>query len=153
MTGIRSFKVRDLSEVVRIENECFDPPWPYSTFLMLAIRGGVMRDNEGELQMVVYENNEEIVGYIVWEYDRTLREGHLLNIAVAQKFQRQGIGSHLASYFLDRLKKLKATRCYLEVREGNLTARRFYEILGFCSIDRSPNYYETEDAIIYEIQF
>ena len=153
MTGIRSFKIRDLSEVVTIENECFDPPWPFSTFFMLAIRGGVMRDNEGELQMVVYENAGKIAAYVVWEYDIIMKEGHLLNIAVTKNFQRQGIGTLLAEYFLNSLKRSMATRCFLEVREGNLPARRFYERLGFHPIDRSIDYYESEDAIIYEIRF
>ncbi len=153
MVVIRSIGLRDVKKIMRIEEECFDIPWPQSTFLMLALRGGRMEDKDGYVVMVVCEYEENITGYAVWEYEKKSREGHLLNIAITKKYQRQGFGKLLAKYVLADLKESSAKRCILEVRESNLPARRFYEMLGMHPIGRSTMYYETEDAIIYEILF
>ncbi|MFW9918226.1 MAG: ribosomal protein S18-alanine N-acetyltransferase [Candidatus Thorarchaeota archaeon] len=153
MITIRSVALRDLGEIIRIEEECFPNPWPKSTFLMLAIRGGSMEDKAGYVTMVVCQYNDRIVGYAVWEYEKKTRAGHLLNIAVTRECQRHGLGSLMANYVLTNLRESSAKGCRLEVRESNHTARSLYEKLGMHSVGRSPNYYETEDALIYEIAF
>ena len=43
--------------------------------------------------------------------------------------------------------------CELEVRESNTPARRLYECVEMKVSGRELGYYETEDAILYSIEF
>ena len=73
-------------------------------------------------------------------------EYEVLNIAVKRDLRRSGIGRGLMEYLLLNYHG----EIFLEVRESNLPARKLYEILGFLSIGRRPNYYNspTEAAIV-----
>lgn len=152
MPLVRPISVRDLREVIEIEKQCFEIPWPDSTFVMLAVRKGTAHTREGEIAMVVCEHEERVAGYAVWEYEKKRAEGHLLNIAVTMIYQNQGIGTMLFNYVLDKLRAHNAHRCFLEVRESNHIARQFYEGFGMHPIGRSIAYYQSEDAILYEME-
>jgi ribosomal protein S18 acetylase RimI-like enzyme len=43
--------------------------------------------------------------------------------------------------------------CELEVRESNQNARNLYSKAGMVAVDRVARYYDSEDAIIYAIEF
>src|SRR5579872_236673 len=70
----------------------------------------------------VTEQAGRIVGFLV---SRRLGPGEaeILNLAVAPDFRRQGIGRRLLDAFLAS----RPGQVFLEVRESNQSARRFYE--------------------------
>lgn len=70
----------------------------------------------------------------------------VLDIAVLQDFQGQGVGSALMDFAVKSFPVLM-----LEVRESNASARALYEKYGFEQISVRKNYYQnpTENAIIY----
>jgi ribosomal-protein-alanine acetyltransferase len=73
-------------------------------------------------------------------------ESEILNLAVDPGYRRRGIGRALLCDLLSR----HPGAFFLEVRESNRDARKFYESLGFQMISVRPGYYEAppESAIV-----
>ena len=73
-------------------------------------------------------------------------EAEILNLAVAPAWRRRGVGRALIGAIWESL----AGDVYLEVRESNEGARRFYETLGFQAVGLRPEYYHDplETAIV-----
>ncbi len=150
---IRPIFSRDLEDVMRIENQCFKQPWDLSVFSFLADRHGVIQGHGREMGMLVVTHQEDVVAYMVWEYDTLERKGHLQNIAVDKNHRRRGIASLLLQQFFSKLKDANAIQCILEVRESNTGAIKFYEKMGMTPISRHEGFYGDEDAIIYQLSF
>ena len=86
-----------------------------------------------------------VAGFLV---SRTLAEGEieLLNLAVAPRFRRQGVARKLVESLLAEFPGV----VFLEVRESNLAARRFYNHMGFQEVSLRIGYYQAppEAAIV-----
>lgn len=80
-------------------------------------------------------------------------EAELLLIAVSPEYQRRGIARRLLDELQQRLAADNIERLFLEVRTGNVAARRLYEGCGFIQNGLRKGYYPTangrEDAAIY----
>jgi [ribosomal protein S18]-alanine N-acetyltransferase len=78
-------------------------------------------------------------------------EWELENIVVAPTARRMGIGRQLMDALLFQAQQTRSDAVFLEVRESNMTARRFYEKLGFRENGRRKDYYShpTEDGVLY----
>ena len=76
-------------------------------------------------------------------------EWEVLNLAVAPRVRRLGIGRQLLGDILAR----HAGEFFLEVRESNIPARRFYEYAGFRDITKRLQYYcnPVESAIVMKL--
>jgi len=84
--------------------------------------------------------DDEVVG--VLGLAMAADEAHVLDLAVAPAWRRQGIGATL----VDRARTmarddLGATAMTMEVRQGNAAARGLYRRLGFREEGRRPGYY------------
>lgn len=77
-------------------------------------------------------------------------EIEIFNIAVLPEFRKQGIGQKLFETILGLAVDRGCRECWLEVRESNLAAHRFYEKLNFQNVGRRKNYYRfpIEDALL-----
>jgi ribosomal-protein-alanine acetyltransferase len=86
-----------------------------------------------------------VEGFLV---SRTLVEGEteLLNLAIAPEFRRQGVARKLVESLLAESPGV----VYLEVRESNRAARKFYDHMGFQEVSSRPGYYQDppEAAIV-----
>jgi [ribosomal protein S18]-alanine N-acetyltransferase len=73
-------------------------------------------------------------------------ESELLNLAVAPEWRRRGLARALLQDLAGRHPGL----LYLEVRESNESALRFYKSFGFEEVGRRPGYYRTpsEGAVV-----
>lgn len=98
----------------------------------------------------VYEFGSILVGYAVLML--AADEAHVLNIAIASEWQRQGLGRRLMQHLIAVARDYKAEMMFLEVRPSNHGARRLYDDLGFNEIATRKNYYPArsgrEDAIL-----
>jgi ribosomal-protein-alanine N-acetyltransferase len=134
-------KVKHVNEIVEIENQCFNIPWTYKTF------EGEITNNPNAIFLVA-KSGKKVIGYVgMW---KILNEGHILNLAVHEKFRKNGI----ATLLLDKLEKVckrKNIDCLtLEVRKSNTGAINLYSKNGFIKSGLRKKYYANnhEDAII-----
>jgi ribosomal-protein-alanine acetyltransferase len=77
------------------------------------------------------------------------REWEILNLAVARSVRRQGIGRHL----LGDIQERHQGEFFLEVRQSNESARRFYAQLGFKTITIRLQYYSNppDSAVVMKL--
>jgi len=68
-------------------------------------------------------------------------EAHIINIAVREAYQRQGIGELLLISLIDLAIELKARIITLEVRVSNTTAQNLYTKYGFTQVGMRRGYY------------
>ena len=140
---IRKMNSADIPAVLRIQGE-------------LAFQDWNERQYEQEIKApytyaVVYENESGILGYAVFHLLGA--DSELLSIAVTESAQRSGIGTQLLQAGLVQLSLDKEDCCFLEVRENNIKARRFYENHGFNLFGIRKKYYaDGENAALYRTQ-
>ena len=92
---------------------------------------------------------DDILGYAVFHLMGP--DSELLSIAANALLQRAGIGTALLNAGLAHLDFAKGDKMFLEVREGNTKARRFYEKHGFEPYAERKKYYaDGENAILYQ---
>jgi ribosomal-protein-alanine N-acetyltransferase len=77
-------------------------------------------------------------------------EAELETVAVAEEFQRRGLGRLLCVAVMDWAWSVGVTALLLEVRAGSLGAIRLYQGLGFVEVGRRPRYYSdpADDAVL-----
>jgi len=131
---IRRFERKDLEDVLRIEAMAF-PKSSYRPEVFL-------RYHHILSQTFLLFEEEKVVGYIIFAPD-----GHVISLAVDPAHRRKGIGTHLMNVCESRC---ESNILFVEVREGNTRAQRFYEKLGFQRKSRIRLYYGTEDAYVME---
>lgn len=136
----REMLVEDLDQVVDIEQNLFSVPWTKEGFLTYLMKKDTM--------FFVVEEKERILGYC--SMMTVLDEGDILNVAVRSDRQKEGIGQFLVDSML-RMADMQGIRLvHLEVRQGNGTARRLYQRLGFKEDGLRRDYYENpvENAVL-----
>jgi len=129
---IRRFELDDLDEILQIEAQAF-PKSSYTREMFLHYCHVF-----SETFLVLEEG--EVVGYIIFKPD-----GHVISLAVAPADRRKGIGTRLMKACESRC---ASDRLVVEVRKGNIWARKFYEKLGFRLKSKIRLYYGTEDAYV-----
>jgi len=143
-TKIRLLTPADLSQMIAIEKQAMNTPWPAS----------VMRDNFSAAHHKSYgiENEKKELlafGIIAVVFD----EAELLSMAVRSDAQRQGYGFKLLQFLIKQAKKAKAKTFSLEVRQSNTIAINLYRKLDFKVDGIRKGYYpsvddrEREDAV------
>ena len=153
MTGkIRVVSREDVPNIVAIERTSFPRPWDDDIFRILGSwRGQVRTQRRKTVFMYVIEVEGELAGYVVWEEDNQLQEGHLLNIAVRPQNRRKGLGRELLGHALKMMREHSMVSCRLEVRESNTPAQALYIQTGMSILRHDSDYYDDEDALIFTI--
>jgi ribosomal-protein-alanine N-acetyltransferase len=143
-----------LESVKTIEKNCFPKPWDDQVFQTLARwRGRLLLESGKIIRMDVAIEEKDTAGYVVWEENRMNLRGRIMNIAVRVSSRRKGYGRFLLLHSLNSQKANGMKICELEVRETNIPARRLYESIEMKVSGQEIGYYETEDAILYSIEF
>ncbi|TCK87939.1 [SSU ribosomal protein S18P]-alanine acetyltransferase [Natranaerovirga hydrolytica] len=140
MINIRKMSYEDIDQMVIIEQKNFSNPWSKNSF--------VQELNNNLATYFVACDKERVIGYGgIWYI---IDEGHITNIVVDEKYQRQGIGQQIVENILKVSKEKNIKRCTLEVRVSNKAAIALYNKLGFVQLGIRKNYYTnpTEHAII-----
>ena len=93
---------------------------------------------------VAIEGNR-VVGFLVAR-NVAADEREILNLAVAPDFRRKGVARALVDAALGAFRG----SVFLEVRESNAVALKFYKSLGFKELSRRKGYYDSpvETAIV-----
>jgi ribosomal-protein-alanine N-acetyltransferase len=133
----------DLDAVLAIEGRAFPQPWSRGFFEK------ELAAPQAACTVAVFDG--AVAGYSVrW---RVADEVHLLNVAVDRERRGLGIGRRLVDAALAEGRATGAAVVYLEVRAGNVAARRLYRDVGFREIGIRRGYYGVgQDAIVMELR-
>lgn len=138
---IRDMQAFDLGAVMAQERAAYLLPWSEGTLSSCL---------NGDYRCEVGFNGGELVAHMISQL--ILDELHLLNLCVATRVQRQGVGLALLQHLLDSGRRLNASQAYLEVRSGNTAALSLYRGMGFEAIGERRGYYRDkegrEDAVV-----
>jgi [ribosomal protein S18]-alanine N-acetyltransferase len=136
---VRWLSARDMPEVLAIETASFKGAWTEENFRRcLDTRTGIG---------MVAEQDETVVGFMIYERDKTRL--HILNLAVHPQRRRQKAGAALVKKLTSKL-STRRTQIILNVRETNLGAQLFFRQQGFRAVNLLPGHYEDtgEDAYL-----
>ena len=76
-------------------------------------------------------------------------EAHILKLATRREYRRTGVAGALTKNLLEHLEAKGIKSAYLEVRETNFNAQRFYAGLGFRKVGLRKAYYpDTAEAAV-----
>lgn len=141
---IRKMTLKDLDQVVAIDQVSFSLPWPQRSFQF------ELTDNETSRCWVAELDGRIAAMIISW---LILDELHIATIATHPDFRRRGIGKRLLSHALITALQEGAVKSFLEVRESNLAAQNMYREFGFVEDGRRKEYYKdnNEDAILMSL--
>jgi ribosomal-protein-alanine N-acetyltransferase len=166
----------DLDEIMPLERQCFADPWTrrmylsdlttnaMATYLTLRIADGRSQvanskwlrrvedglgqaaDNAPELSATGYQPPPILAYGGFW---LLLDEAHIATVASHPDWRGCGLGQWLMLALLDAAMARGAANSTLEVRAGNLPARRLYEKLGYEVTGVRKHYYrDGEDGLI-----
>lgn len=132
---------KDINDVVEIEEECFSIPWTKNDFAR------ELKENNMAIYVVAQSDNE-VIGYAgMWH---VINEGHITNVAVSERYRRQGVGNLLMKEIIRIAQQKEMIGITLEVRISNTAAQKLYIKYGFRPEGFRKRYYQDtgEDAII-----
>lgn len=86
---------------------------------------------------------EDFAGFISGRF--CCGEGEINNLAVCRNFLKQGIGSALLGYFIDRAGKENISKIVLEVSEKNTAALALYKKFSFNTVNVRKKFYNNKD--------
>lgn len=138
---IELMKMKDLGDVMEVEQRCFTIPWSRYAFTC------ELKDNEFS-HYIVAKVRDRIVGYGgMW---LVLNEAHVTNVGVLPEYRGLGIGELIMRSLMSMAKDRGADKMTLEVRKSNYVAQNLYSKLGFepCGIRRGYYVDNKEDAVI-----
>ena len=132
---IRDGQPEDIEAVVRVDRAAFPPPWWLSVQTLERIR-------EKSACFLVAEQAGRCVGYV--EARMTKRSAHIGRLAVAPRFQQQGIGSLLLAEALALLWQQGTEQVTLNTQKHNRASQRLYLQAGFHPSGERINVWERE---------
>ena len=133
---IERASLKDIDEIVSIENECFAHPWTKDEFIEAL--------GFDWCKIFVYREDDKIIGYLDIAYSLDFLE--LYNIAVKKELQGKGYGQKMLDFLFEEAKRVNAKKIFLEVRSGN-KAYDLYLKNGFKESRIRKNYYPDGDGI------
>lgn len=138
--SVAAAEPRHLDAIHGIETECFSEPWCRDSLL-----GNITAKDR---LCLVAALGGEIVGYASMLV--VPDEGHILNIAVAERARRRGAGRLLLARLMEDGAPLGALDFTLEVRSRNRAAIALYESMGFERCGARKGYYRSpvDDALV-----
>jgi [ribosomal protein S18]-alanine N-acetyltransferase len=138
MIRLRSFQMRDLAGLHRLDQVCFSREIAYS---------------RAELQYflthpkcscwIAEQPDDKLAGFVIFE--RANRHGrpagHIVTLDIDPGERRRGLGTLLMQTAEEQMRQEGAGVLSLEVAENNPAAQQFYRSLGFVTRGRIAKYY------------
>ena len=146
MIRIRTGILSDADAVFAISEASLPESWNMDS-IRSELEGGEL------VRFLVAEDRDGLVGYIHWWM--VLDEAQVMNIAVHPSRRRIGAGGRLLQAAIRSAREEGAASMVLEVREGNVPARKLYESAGFTVVASRKGYYPDngENALFMVLNF
>ena len=143
MLKIEKLRPQDISEVVAISEQQFGAHGWRNDLFVAEI------DKENHFAFVA-KLDQKVVAFlfIMKTFGEKGEDFNILNIATKKGFENRGIGTEMFLFLRNFSKCLDIDYLWLEVRENNLNAIKFYENLGFVVDYTRKNYYANGDNAI-----
>lgn len=142
---IRDMGPDDVAAVARLEAQSYAFPWSEGIFRD-CLRVGYY--------CCVAEDEGQCIGYAIMSVGAG--EAHVLNLCVAERMRRRGLGADLLAQLLEFAAATGAREIFLEVRPSNAAAIHLYKTRGFSQIGVRRGYYQSvggrEDAVVLRRQ-
>ena len=137
--------IEHIPQIAALERACFSRPWSEES-----LQSELW--NDSAVIIVAEGEDGTVLGYAGLQ--TVLDEGYINNVAVDEKFRRQGVADELIAAFV-RFGQAKLAFLTLEVRASNAPAIALYAKHGFVEVGRRKNYYEApkEDAVLMTLYF
>jgi len=99
------------------------------------------------------DDDERVVGFIVYELIMGGKRIHLLNFAVAADCRRRGVGSAMMGKLTRKLSAGRRRRITVLVRETNLAAQQFFASCGFAAEGVLAGEFDETDEDAYRMVY
>jgi ribosomal protein S18 acetylase RimI-like enzyme len=149
---IRQADKSDISDLVELDEECFDSYFYAKTKFGKSDFKAYLRSRKSIFFVAVRDSH--LVGYVAGSVrnSEVLSTAHLDSIAVTLMERRQGIGNDLLQQFIQEAKQQDCTSVFLEVAKANEDGLDFFSKRGFRAIADLPEYYgKGLDGILMEL--
>lgn len=114
--------------------------------------------NPASIMLRLINDTNRLMGFVVGRSVPTASgeggfDAEIYNIAVTPSAQKQGCGGVIFDGFIDICTGLGVSNVWLEVRESNLSALKFYQNKGFEMVQKRPSFYNDppEDALVMRL--
>ena len=134
---------RDFSQVLAIEEMCFEFPWTSEEFIQCLQQPNCLG--------MVAELDDQVVGFIVYETPKS--RILVTNIAVKPEFQRHGIARQMVQRLVSKMIYQQRNKVAVAIRETNLSALLCFRALGFKAATVLKNFYEDQNEDTYVLQY
>lgn len=140
MLKIKKAEDTELPEIATLEKEIFSDAWS-----LKSLKETWQQKNA---EIFAAKDQEKLIGYVIFYH--VLDEGEIARIATAPALRRQGAATQMFRGLVSFCLEHQIEKIMLEVRDGNESARRFYQKCGFTEDGIRKNYYENpkEDAVL-----
>ncbi|MGV9204270.1 MAG: GNAT family N-acetyltransferase [Promethearchaeia archaeon] len=147
---VRRCTIDDLEGVIEVNEQELPEDYPYFFYKSI-----LEKYSDAFLVACPKDDLENIMGYVMWRVERApsvsslrlIKKGHLVSIAVLEKYRRQGIASSLLAKSMPAISKFNIKEFVLEVRISNYEAINLYEKFKYRTAKVKENYYrDGEDA-------
>lgn len=140
---IRWFIRRDMQEVLDIEQAANTRPLSEDDLLAW------LRQRNCIGMVAEDSRSHRILGYMVYELQKSSLV--LLSFAVHSDAQRQGVGTAMIDWLIDKLSQQRRKHIRVGVRESNTNAQLFFAAMGFKALHVERDAFVDEDG--YAMQY
>ena len=135
----REWTTEDLTEIAKLEEECFSDPWSQRMLADSFLSDGFFGSLLEEWNTITAYGGMRTVG----------EEAEIELIATAEMYRRCGRGGKILDDLLDEAARRGVKAVFLEVRVSNAAAQLLYLKKGFKGLYARSRYYPNgEDAIV-----
>lgn len=137
---IKPLSVDDVDKIVDLQSRYFPDGWTKQGLLE-----GILKYN---LKGLVFYQGQTLIAFATYSVGLDFAE--LMDILVEPACRKKGVATSLLNSLLQEIKG-KVPKIFLEVREGNLPAVKFYSKHGFTTVSVRKKYYpDGENALVME---
>ncbi len=135
----------ETESILKIAEQCKLSKWSYTDYFIEAERENSI--------FLIARSSRQIIGFLCARVVQG--EADLLNFGVLENHRRTGVGNLLFEALMEILSGCGKGELWLEVRESNSDAVRFYTRRGFSLVQNRKNFYTdpVENALVLKLVF